>query len=175
LIETTRREVEAFCRALRLRPREDPTNRDRTFLRNRVRHEVLPLLEKQLDRDLRATLARTADNVRGDVDYLEGLASDAAAELVEVRDEELRLRAAGLAALPVPIGARVVRQAIRLAGAVWGDWGADVGAAHISAVLELAEGRPGRRAYLPGDLEAQRMREYVRLSRSSPGRGKGKR
>ena len=175
LIETTRAEVEAFCRSLRLRPREDPTNRDPRFLRNRIRHRMLPLLEEQLDRDLRATLARTAENVRGDVDYLEGLASDAAADLVEVRDEEIRIEAQGLTELPTPIGSRVVRQAIRLAGAVWGEWGADVGAGHIGSVLELATGRPGRRVDLPGDLVAERRKEYVRVSRSSPGRRKGER
>ena len=175
LIETTRAEVLAFCGSLRLRPRQDPTNRDPRFLRNRIRHRMLPLLEEELDRDLRATLARTAENVRGDVDYLEGLASDAAASLVEVRDEEIRIDATGLAALPAPIGSRVVRQAIRLAGAVWGEWGADVGAAHIGGVLELATGRPGRRVDLPGDLMAERRKEYVRVSRSSPGRRKGER
>ncbi|MGH3117155.1 MAG: tRNA lysidine(34) synthetase TilS [Gaiellales bacterium] len=172
LIETSRAEVQAFCRSLRLRPRIDPTNRDTRFLRNRIRHQVLPLLEKLLDRDLRGTLARTAENARGDVDYMEGLASEAAARLVEVRDEELRLDAPGLDALPPPIAARVVRQAIRLASAVWGEWGADSGAAHIGAVLELAGGRPGRRVDLPGDLMAERKRGYVRLSRSSPRRRK---
>jgi tRNA(Ile)-lysidine synthase len=172
LLDTTRAEVEAFCRSLRLRPREDPTNRNTRFLRNRIRHQVLPLLERRLDRDLRATLARTAENVRGDVEYLEGLASAAAAGMVDVRDGELRIVASGLAALPPPIAARVVRQAVRLAGAVWGEWGAPVGAAHIGGVLELAKGRPGRRVDLPGDLAAERKREYVRISRSSPGRRK---
>ena len=175
LIETTRAEIQAFCGSLRLRPRHDPTNRDPRFLRNRIRHRMLPLLEQELDRDLRATLARTAENVRGDVDYLEGLASDAAATLVEVRDEEVRIDAPGLAALPPPIGARVIRQTVRLAGAVWGDWGADVGAAHIGSVLDLASGRPGRRVDLPGDLMAERGKGYVRISRSSPGRRKGER
>lgn len=175
LIETTRAEVEAFCRSSRLRPRQDPTNRDPRFLRSRIRHTVLPLMEKELDRDLRATLARTAENVRGDVEYLEGLASAAAQKIVEVRDDEIRLSAAGLAALPLPISARVVRQAIRLARAIWGEWVADATAAHIGGVVELASGRPGRSIDLPGDLVAQRRREYVRLSRSSPGRRQGER
>jgi tRNA(Ile)-lysidine synthase len=175
LIETTRAEVEAFCRSSRLRPREDPTNRDPRFLRNRIRHRMLPLMEKELDRDLRATLARTAENVRGDVEYLEGLASAAAEKVVEVRDEEIRLRAEGLAGLPTPIAARVVRQAIRLARAVWGEWDADAGAVHIGGVLELARGRTGSSLDLPGDLVAERRREYVRLCRASPRHEKGER
>ena len=65
-----------------------------------------------------------------------------------------------------------MRQAVRLARAIWGEWGADTGAAHIAGLLELAVSRPGKRVDLPGDLVAESKREYVRLSRSSPGRRK---
>ena len=40
---------------------DDPTNDDRRFLRNRVRHEVLPLLDDIAERDVVPLLARTAD------------------------------------------------------------------------------------------------------------------
>jgi tRNA(Ile)-lysidine synthase len=170
LLGVTRDEVLAFNRALRLRPRRDPTNADRRFLRNRVRLGVLPVLERHLDRNLRATLARTAEHVRQDAEYLESLASAAAADVAEVRGDEVRLHAERLAALPGPIAVRVVRQALRAAGALAGASEPEVGAAHIAAVLDLAGGRPGRRTHLPGDLVAERVRGYVRLSRPSPGR-----
>lgn len=166
LLEVTREETEAFCRSLRLRPREDPTNRSRRFLRNRVRLDVLPLLERRLDRNLRATLARTAEHVRADAALLEALASEAARTVVTVGEGEVRLDADGLAALPSPLGARVARDALRVAGAMGGEWEADVGAAHVRAVLDLAAGRPGRRVDLPGRLLARRERRYVRLTRS---------
>jgi tRNA(Ile)-lysidine synthase len=170
LLDTTRPEVEAFCKALRLRPRRDPTNRDPRFLRNRIRRDVLPWLERTVDRDVRSTLARTAANVRGDAEYLEEVASEHAHAVVEVGEAELRLDADALAALPHPIAARVVRQAIRLAAAaLGGSWETDAGAAHIESVLSLAAGRPGRRVDLPGDLMAERRKEYVRLS-SPPAR-----
>jgi tRNA(Ile)-lysidine synthase len=165
LLDTNRDEVEAFCRALRLRPRRDPTNLDPRFLRNRVRRDVLPWLERKVDRDVRSTLARTAANVRGDADYLEELASEHAHDVVEVGDTDLRLHAEALTALPRPIAARVVRQAIRVAAAaLGGSWEADAGAVHIEAVLDLAAGRPGRGIDLPGDLKAERDKEYVRVS-----------
>jgi tRNA(Ile)-lysidine synthase len=170
LIETTRRETAAFCRALRLRPRVDPTNRDRRFLRNRIRLDVLPFMERRLDRNLRATLARTAENVRADAAYLDSVASEAARRIVAMRDEEVRLDAGALAALPRPIGARVVREALRLAAAVGGEWEPEAGAVHILGVLDLAAGGRGRRIDLPGELKAQRLKEYVRLSRPSPER-----
>jgi tRNA(Ile)-lysidine synthase len=170
LIETTRQETAAFCRSLRLRPRVDPTNRDRRFLRNRIRLEVLPFMEKRLDRNLRGTLARTAENVRADAAYLDTVASEAARRIVAVQGEEVRLQARALAALPKPIGARVVRDALRLEAALGGEWEPEAGAAHILGVLDLAAGGRGRGIDLPGDLKAKRLKEYVRLSRPSPER-----
>jgi tRNA(Ile)-lysidine synthase len=170
LLDVTRSEVSAFNRSLRLRPRQDPSNRDPRFLRNKVRLDVLPFLERRLGRGLRVTLARTADHVREDAEFLESVASEAATRVVEVGEDEVRLDAAALDALPGPIAARVVRQALRLASATASRWEPDAAAAHIDGVLDLAAGRPGRRLDLPGDLEAARAREYVRVSRPSPGR-----
>jgi tRNA(Ile)-lysidine synthase len=174
LLSVTRQEIVAFCRALRLRPRQDPSNLDPRFLRNRVRGDVLPFLEERLDRNLRATLARTAEHVRSDAAYLEAVASDAAGRITTVLDEEVRLDAAALASLPRPIAARVIRQALRLASAMGGGWD-EAGAAHIAAVLELASGRPGRRVDLPGELMAERAKRYVRISRPSPRAREGER
>ena len=168
LLETSRADVLAFCRALRLRPRQDPTNQDPRFLRNRLRHEVLPLLEERLDRGVKATLARTAANVRADAEHLEGQASEAARDISQVGESEVRLDAAALAGLPPPIAARVVRQALRLVGAMGGEWEPEPGSAHVLGVLGLATGRPGRRIDLPGRLLAVRAKEYVALSRASP-------
>jgi tRNA(Ile)-lysidine synthase len=168
LLETSRAETVAFCRALRLRPRQDPMNRDPRFLRTPIRHEVLPFLEKRLDRNVRTTLARTAELIRKDAEYLESLAGNIAREIV-VRDEsDIRIVAEVLGELPEPVAARVVRQALRLSAAAGGEWESDATASHIRAILDLATGRPGRAMDLPGPLKARRDREYVRLSRASP-------
>lgn len=169
LLDTSREEVEAFCRAIGLRPREDPTNRDPRFLRNRIRHRVLPELERRLDRGVRATLARTAAHVRADARYLQALASSWARELVSVDETEVRIDAAGLGRLVEPLAARVARDALRLAAALGGGSEADVGSAHVRAVLDLAAGRPGRTLDLPDRLLAERTRGYVRLTREGGG------
>jgi tRNA(Ile)-lysidine synthase len=168
LLQTTREDVEAFCRALRLRPREDPMNRDPRFLRARIRHEILPMLEERLDRGVRGALTRTADLVRADAEHLEALADAAARGAVSVEETEIRLHVGPLVNLPEPIAARVVHRALRLAAAAAGEWASDVAAAHVRAVLDLAWGRPGRTADLPTRLKARRDREYVRISRASP-------
>jgi tRNA(Ile)-lysidine synthase len=167
LLETSRGEVVAFNRALRLRPRQDPSNRDRRFLRNRVRLDVLPMLERRLDRGLRATLARTAAHLREDAEFLEALATEAAGRVLDLDEGQARLDAEGLASLPRPIAARVVRLALRsLATSTGRD--TEAGTPHIDGILGLARGRPGRRLDLPGDLVATRVRGYVRLVRPSP-------
>jgi tRNA(Ile)-lysidine synthase len=170
LIDTSREEVLAFCRALRLRPRQDPTNRERRFLRNRIRNEGLPFLERSLDRNLKTTLARTAELVREDADYLDTLASEASRAAVLIGENEIKLDAKVLSALPPVLAGRIVRQALRLAvAALGGGWEPDVSSAHVRAVLDLAAGPPRRRADLPGPLLAVRNREYVLLSRASSG------
>jgi tRNA(Ile)-lysidine synthase len=168
LLGVTREEVEAFCRALRLRPRRDPTNSDPQFLRNRLRLEVLPMMERRLDRGIKATLARTAGHVRSDSAFLESLASEAARGTVSIREDGVTIDAASAAGLPLPVAARVVRQALRATAAAGGEWGADPGAVHVRGILDLAAGHRGRRLELPGGLLAVRTAEYVQIARASP-------
>ncbi len=65
LLTTTRAEVEAYCAAQGLAPRQDASNADTQYLRNRLRHELLPLLEQYNPR-LRQVLARSAAVLAGE-------------------------------------------------------------------------------------------------------------
>jgi tRNA(Ile)-lysidine synthase len=162
LLDVTRDETTAFCRSLRLRPRDDPMNRDPRYLRVAVRAGVIPLIEQRLGRGVRQSLVRTADLLAADAELLDSLADEAAGSVVEHTEDGRGLRVAPLRDLPRPIAARVVRGAVLALGFL-------PEGATIEAVLDLADGRPGRRADLPGGLSARRGREYVRLSRPSPG------
>lgn len=75
IIRLRRSDTRAICAEEGLTPIEDPTNGDRAFRRNRVRHELLPLLDELAQRDVAAVLARQADLLREDADLLDGLAS----------------------------------------------------------------------------------------------------
>lgn len=55
--------------------REDASNRDEAFLRNRVRHTILPLLERELNPNIRATIRRTMDILREESAWMDSLAS----------------------------------------------------------------------------------------------------
>jgi tRNA(Ile)-lysidine synthase len=70
LLALRRSETGALCREEGLAPVEDPSNRDPAILRNRVRHELLPLACAIAGRDVVPLLARTAAVLRGDAELL---------------------------------------------------------------------------------------------------------
>ena len=98
LLRLRRAETESLCAHLGVVPFEDPSNRDPRFTRNRVRHEVLPLLADVAGRDTVPLLARLAELAGAQADVL-----DAVALLVDPTD------AAGLASLPPALAATAVR------------------------------------------------------------------
>ena len=161
LLDVTRGDVEAFCRSLGLRPREDVTNRDMRFLRNALRLRGLPALERATGRQLAGPLARTGSILRDDAVLLNEQAGVAAGELIEAIPGGVRILADRLLELPKAIATRV------LSGAMFKCWVPPL-RGNVEALLDLASGQPGRRLDLGRGLKARREREYVSLSRTSP-------
>ncbi len=69
-----------FLRQRRLAWREDATNADRAYLRNRVRHEIIPFLENKLNPRLRQALGRLADILEKENEWLDALAANLLSE-----------------------------------------------------------------------------------------------
>jgi tRNA(Ile)-lysidine synthase len=103
LLRYRRAETRAICAALGLDVVEDPMNGDPAFRRVAIRQQVLPLLSTLAERDLVPVLARQADILRSDSEFLDELAAAAWPGV----DGPL---AATLAALPEPLARRAVRQ-----------------------------------------------------------------
>jgi tRNA(Ile)-lysidine synthase len=163
LLDVTRADTGAFCRALHLRPRQDPMNEDARYLRAAIRHEAIPAIERATGREVRATFARTAAVLHEDRDELMARAIELMPSIVETEGTDVRLRAAGLAALPRSLAARIVRMALWNVVAVdelVAPWSRET----VGAVLDLAAGRPGRRRDLPGRRTARRDRVYVHVT-----------
>ncbi len=99
LLGVARAEIEAYCRARALHPRDDATNRDLHHLRNRVRHELLPLL-RTYNPNIARTLARLADVLTDDWEIVETAARAALDQVATVQPGEVRLDRAAWRALP---------------------------------------------------------------------------
>jgi tRNA(Ile)-lysidine synthase len=70
LIEVKRREIETFLKKRRIKARIDSTNSEDIYFRNRIRHKLLPLLEKEYNGNIKELLANMAESVALDYDYL---------------------------------------------------------------------------------------------------------
>ena len=166
LLDVERDEVEAFCRALNLRPRRDTTNADTRHLRNAIRLEIIPAIERASGREVKRPMARTTDLLREDRVELYAAAVQEMHRALSEFDGEQRFDVDALTSLPRPVASRVVRLALfRILSLDDGPaWTREA----VDAVLDLAHGRPGRRRDLPAGLKARRERGYVSVSRTSP-------
>jgi tRNA(Ile)-lysidine synthase len=166
LLDIERAELRGLLARRDLPFREDPSNRDLRFDRNRVRRLVLPLLEAQLNPRAARHLVQAAARLREDAQHLDALARAAYRRLLRAAPAgRTALDARRLSRLAPPLAGRVARLAVHDAGVD----GRRVAARHVAAVLDLARGPDGRRASLPGSCEARRTGGLVTLTRTKRG------
>jgi len=164
LIEVSRQDVLEFARSRRLAWREDETNADLRLSRNRIRHQILPLLRTINPRAVEA-LARAADlaeEERGALAYLVALLWPSVARAEE--EGRIVLDRNALSAVPAEVRAVLVRHALLAArGNLEG-----VEREHVQALSSLIISPRGHaRLDLPS-LLARIDREEVQLLRSVP-------
>jgi tRNA(Ile)-lysidine synthase len=111
LLDLRRYEVERVLSEAGLGWVEDATNRDPRFLRNRIRHHVLPLLAAAYHGDVVGDLGRVAARARRTVEALDAFAVAELERLAVGNDDSLTLPRARLAALPPTVAAEVLRLA----------------------------------------------------------------
>ncbi len=148
LLDVDRADTVAACQVEGIVFWEDPHNQEPRFARARVRSHVLPVLEAELGPGVARALARTADQLRADAEFLDDTAGSAFAALGPAP-----LAVAGLAALPDAVRRRVVRLACLEAGALDAELFYD----HVVAVDSLLTDWHGQRWIdLPGAVRALR-------------------
>lgn len=137
------------CAVLDLPVWDDPHNTDPAYTRARVRHEVLPVLEKHLGGGVVEALARTARLFRDDADALDAWAAQVEAEAENAEGLDVRR----LAEVPPAVRRRVLRRAAIRAGSPAGD----LFARHVEAMDQLVTGWHGQGPlHLPGAVELRR-------------------
>ncbi len=158
-IEARRSDVVGALAHAALEWREDPTNVDRRFLRNRVRHDILPMLAKERP-DIVAALARTARLARESRETMERLAADELARVAIIERDGIVLPLDRLRALPRELAAEVLQQSAARLGtrAPMRAW------AHRGLRRVLAAPEPRRPFRLSG-VTVEVSSKRVRLSR----------
>jgi len=138
----------------------DSSNADLKFLRNRVRHQLLPFLEEHFDAGIRKALHKTASSLAADEALLEELTGKVMAEVVCPGEEagSLRIMRNTFIALPEALQRRVVEQMLwQLSSRADYD--------HILLILDAAEhGRTHSELHLSRGLRLGIFREYLEFS-----------
>jgi tRNA(Ile)-lysidine synthase len=153
LLALRRTDTEALCASVGLQPVCDPSNSSPQHRRNRVRHELLPLLMSVAGRDVVPLLCRAAELARADDDLLDGLAA-----ALDPTD------ALALAAAPLPLAHRALR---RWLGPHLNGYPPSL--ADVTRVLAVARGERSA-CEISGGLRVGRSRQRLHVLRVAPAR-----
>ena len=162
----TRQEIEAFLAGMNLAPRHDTTNTDTRYLRNRIRHELLPLLEDDYNPNIKIGLNRTAEVLSAESEYLDSVAREAFEKCQTCQQDKaediIRLDRTQFRQYHVAVQRRMLRHCIaEIHGQI-----TDFYFEHCQAILDLIEGdAPNAVVALPNGLQFRRAYQCLLFER----------
>ncbi len=147
LLEVSRKEIEAYCQQNDLEPRRDSSNLSSSYFRNRIRNELMPLLESYNPR-INEALLRTADSLAVDFSFFEQQVSQIWDKVVREEGEAIILKAKELIPLHPALQRYLLREAVRrLLGSL-----KDIEWKHIEKMRSALSMKVGKRVFLPRGL-----------------------
>src|SRR5581483_6906202 len=160
LLSVSRPAITGYLRAIAAPFIEDASNRSPRHLRNRLRRDLLPLLERDYAPGLTRRLVELAAEMRAVDDYLRQAARVELERRLHARTLDLR----GLAQLPAALGGAVLREFIRIElpdlGAVTRD--------RVAAAMLMCPGRqPSAHIAVPGGRQLRRDYDYALIEPQS--------
>ncbi len=170
LLDVSRSETTEYCQEQHLAPRIDSSNLSLSFLRNRLRLHLLPVL-RQYNPDIDQALLRLADLAREDSAFMREQVSALWDKLARTEASAVHLDKKQLAGLAVALQRRLLRAAV---AALKGHT-TDIEAGHIEAARRLLARPVGKQASLPRGLVCTAGYDELVVARVSPVSGGGAR
>lgn len=160
-LETSRAEIEQYLRSRNQPWREDSSNRDLVHTRNRIRHELLPMLEQHFNPAIRQTLADLAEVARAEAEYWEhevaallprlvhqGKPSRSGRSTSGEASQTWALDLAGMNSLPLALQRQILQH-------LAAELGVTLEFKHVQELIMRIRGkRPGKPVVLPGGYTA---------------------
>ena len=173
LLTTSRQEIEAYLKSKGQDWREDESNLDLSHTRNRIRHALLPQLEKDFNPAIRQTLADIAELAHGEDEYWskelssllprlvhEGKPSRSGRSSSGASHGVLALDIKALSNLPLAVQRQVIHETAQRIGI-------GLEFKHIQQLTRLLkQGKPGAKVSLPDGLVANRSAREIQFSKS---------
>ncbi|TCO71354.1 tRNA lysidine(34) synthetase TilS [Marinisporobacter balticus] len=153
LLNISRQEIEAYCEENSLYPRTDKTNLEAVYTRNRIRLELIPYIEKHFNVNIKETLARTANLLKEDKDFINLAVKQEYESIAKKTISEIRMDKGEFLKKHRAIQKRILREAIlELSGDL-----KNVQNKHIEGLIKLIQnGHVGASLDLPKGLVAIR-------------------
>ena len=147
LLSVNRRETADYCHNHQLMPRIDASNLSLSSLRNRIRHQLLPLLESY-NPQVAEALLRTAYIAGDDLAFLDEETTRQWGKIVQKQGNVITLDKQGFLELPSALKRYLLRRAIEdLLGNL-----KDIESRHIEEIMGALTKPAGKRLSLPGGL-----------------------
>lgn len=156
-LQVERQEIETYLQELRQVYRRDGTNADISFDRNRIRHNVIPEMEKINDRAV-AHMVQAAGLLGEVADYVGAQANEILQQVQEEKWQEIAIEPL----LEHP--AFLQREVVHLWLQQYIPGAKDVGASHIYKIVELFDAQVGREYHLPKGMVVRRTYKGVEIS-----------
>ena len=186
LLGIRRTALRAYLREKRQKWREDASNRDKTRTRARIRHKLMPFLQKNFQGPIVEHLCQLAELAREDNTYLDFAARSRVHEVEKEGDDGISVPASELGEKQIEgsntsgskrssatdnlaLGKRMVREIVKRVKPRAGE----LGSTHVDAVLHLARrGHSGQILQLPGGVEVRRERDALVFRTALAGTGR---
>ncbi len=147
LLQLSRQETADYCHRYELEPRIDASNLSLPPLRNRIRHQLLPLL-RSYNPGIAEALLRTARIAGDDLAFLDKEGSRLLASIAQRQGEAFVLDKEEFLELPAGLQRHLLRETIKgLLGSL-----KDIEARHIEEIMAALSKPAGKRLSLPGGL-----------------------
>ena len=185
LLASSREQIESFLKAQGVSWRTDATNEEDDYTRNRIRHNILPVMKEQVNAGVVRHLEELSMQSLEVWQYLEQGVQKARERCVCVQEERNGAYHAGQKKVPevIRIGGKafgqeapaVQKQLVRECIAAVRGGEKDIGSVHLKSVTELFGRQCGKRVDLPGGVTAERTYDgiVIRKRRNTKEEGAG--
>lgn len=172
LIHSSRDEIEEFIRKRDIRHVLDSSNQDKRYLRNRIRHHLLPTLKDSYNPGIKQNLNRLAHIITDEEAWILGyVKTEFDRHAIIGKDNSLFLNTAWMKDIPIALRRRILRHAIYI---IKGDL-RRIGFDHIDAALEIVSYKSGcKRMDLPDGVRVERISDLIKIFQHGKKNKKGR-
>jgi len=165
LIECNQREIEAYCRRRKISYCIDSSNKEPMYLRNKIRHQLIPMLTKEYNHSIRNHLLQLQTIIQDELNYLEELTEQYYLKALKKENPSgIVLDSKQLTEWPVALQRRVIRKGLRHLR----NYLADIQFNHIESIRQLCLINRGEKYLdLPGEIRVRKSYQSLEIGYAS--------